>query len=190
MPVRYAITLASSVAVGFVGTFAHRMGASSNIPYGLVLALAIVGMSAWCARSRDGVVALALHLMVSSMAAWGMAMGGADGGDATTPVGFSGSGIPYFSQHVGYLWLYGLILVQVVLVVLPARFFNASGRREAGGTRGAPHGGVLSQGTDSLVVDSPVVDSEATFSPGTVSQGTDVAPQDGGKFDDGGEARL
>ena len=31
--------------------------------------------------------------------------------------------MPFFSQHAGYIWLYGLILVQVVLLILPARWF-------------------------------------------------------------------
>ena len=126
-PIRYLITILSAVAVGFIGTFAHRMGASSNMPYGLILALAIVTMSAWCARSRDGVVALSIHLIVSSLVVWGMALTGSESG-ATAPVGFTGSDLPYFSQHVGYMWLFGMVIVQVALVMVPRRFFNASGR--------------------------------------------------------------
>ena len=43
--------------------------------------------------------------------------------DALTPVGFSGSSVPYFSQRVGYLWLIGCIVVQLMLMFLPARWF-------------------------------------------------------------------
>ena len=83
--VKSLITIAAGVASAFVGTFAHRMGAELNIPYGLVLAFLLIGLSTWCARSRMGAVGLALHLIAS--------------------------------------WLYGLILVQVVLLILPARWF-------------------------------------------------------------------
>ena len=102
--VKSLITIAAGVASAFVGTFAHRMGAELNIPYGLVLAFLLIGLSTWCARSRMGAVGLALHLIASSLTAWGMAL-------TTT------------SQHAGYIWLYGLILVQVVLLILPARWF-------------------------------------------------------------------
>ena len=64
--VKVLITIAAGVASAFVGTFAHRMGAELNIPYGLVLAFLIIGLSTWCARSRMGVVGLALHLIASS----------------------------------------------------------------------------------------------------------------------------
>ncbi|WP_314686624.1 alcohol dehydrogenase [uncultured Bifidobacterium sp.] len=138
---RGVLTLAAGAASAFVGTFAHRMGASADIPYGLVLALAIVGASAWSARSRSGIVGLGLHLVSSSMVAWGMAFGG-PGGDATTPVGFSGGSLPWFSQHAGYIWLYGLIVVQVLLLVLPARLFRATRtrRRSPGGAVGQGDG--------------------------------------------------
>ena len=105
--VKSLITIAAGVASAFVGTFAHRMGAELNIPYGLVLAFLLIGLSTWCARSRMGAVGLALHLIASSLTAWG---------------GFQGD-MPFFSQHAGYIWLYGLILVQVVLLILPARWF-------------------------------------------------------------------
>ena len=60
---RGLVTVVAGILCGIVGTFAHRMGASANIPYGLVLAFLILGISAWCARSRLDVVGLALHLM-------------------------------------------------------------------------------------------------------------------------------
>ena len=107
--VKVLITIAAGVASAFVGTFAHRMGAELNIPYGLVLAFLIIGLSTWCARSRMGVVGLALHLIASSLTAWGMAL-------TTT----SGKALIV----AGFLWLYGLILVQVILLVLPARWFS------------------------------------------------------------------
>ncbi|MCI1219206.1 MAG: alcohol dehydrogenase [Bifidobacterium sp.] len=125
--VRALICLAAGVGVGVIGTFAHRMGAARDIPYGLVLALAIVSISTWCARSRSGATGLALHLIASSAAAWLIALGYPHG-DALTPSGFGGA-VPYFSQHVGYLWLFGMILVQVALLLLPARLLRMPERR-------------------------------------------------------------
>ncbi len=37
-------------------------------------------------------------------------------GKALIVAGFQGD-MPFFSQHAGYIWLYGLILVQVVLLI-------------------------------------------------------------------------
>lgn len=47
--VKSLITIAAGVASAFVGTFAHRMGAELDIPYGLVLAFLLIGLSTWCA---------------------------------------------------------------------------------------------------------------------------------------------
>ena len=103
--VQMSVTVLAGAGSGFVGTLAHRMGASVNIPYGLVLAFVILGLSAWCARARLGASGLALHLIASSIVAWGLAVGGA-AGDVLVPVGFA-SAMPFFSQHAGYIWLYG-----------------------------------------------------------------------------------
>lgn len=63
---RYLIDVVSGAALGIVGTFAHRMGAAQNIPYGLVLALLLVALGAWSARSRDGVAGFALYFIAST----------------------------------------------------------------------------------------------------------------------------
>ncbi len=44
--------LLAGAVVGVIGTMAHRMGASANIPYGLVIAYPLVIISTWWARSR------------------------------------------------------------------------------------------------------------------------------------------
>ena len=54
---RFLVDLVSGIIVGVVGTMAHRMGASMNIPYGLAIAYLMVIISTWSARSRDGVSA-------------------------------------------------------------------------------------------------------------------------------------
>ncbi|KFI86302.1 Alcohol dehydrogenase, class IV [Bifidobacterium reuteri DSM 23975] len=102
--VRALITVLSGALAAFVGTFAHRMGADINIPYGLVLAFLLIILSTWCARSRMGVIGLALHLIASSMTAWGLALT-TTSGNALIVAGFQGD-MPYFTQHAGYIWLY------------------------------------------------------------------------------------
>lgn len=64
------VDLLAGAVVGVIGTMAHRMGASANIPYGLVIAYALAIISTWSARSRDGVSGLALHLISSSLVVW------------------------------------------------------------------------------------------------------------------------
>ena len=120
--VRALITVLSGALAAFVGTFAHRMGADINIPYGLALAFLLIILSTWCARSRMGVIGLALHLIASSMTAWGLALT-TTSGNALIVAGFQGD-MPYFTQHAGYIWLYGLVLVQVIMLVVPARWFT------------------------------------------------------------------
>ncbi|WP_239512338.1 alcohol dehydrogenase [Bifidobacterium aerophilum] len=121
-PVRMLITLLAGVAVAVIGTFAHRMGASMNVPYGLVLAYVILGLSAWCARARCGVTGLAVHLIASTATAWMIAAG--SGNDALTPIGFNSDDLPYFSQKAGYLWLIGMIVVQLAFTLMPPRWFR------------------------------------------------------------------
>ena len=85
---RFLVDLLAGAVVGVIGTMAHRMGASANIPYGLVIAYALVIISTWSARSRDGVSGLALHLISSSLVVWTVMAGYGPGGDAMIPVGF------------------------------------------------------------------------------------------------------
>ena len=122
------ITLLAGAASAGIGTLAHRMGASMNIPYGLVIAFLILVISTWCARSRMGAVGIGVHLIASSTMAWGIAICGVNG-SALTPVGFSGE-VPFFSRNVGYIWLYGLVVVQVVMLFLPRSWFTMPARKE------------------------------------------------------------
>ena len=78
---RFLVDLLAGAVVGVIGTMAHRMGASANIPYGLVIAYALVIISTWSARSRDGVSGLALHLISSSLVVWTVMAGYGPDGD-------------------------------------------------------------------------------------------------------------
>lgn len=121
---RFLIDLCAGAAVGVIGTMAHRMGASSNVPYGLALAYLIVVLSTWCARSRDGISGLALHLIGSSLMVWSVMSGYGPGGDVLIPVGFgSDSAVPFFSEYAGYFWLYGIVVIPVLMLVMPRRWF-------------------------------------------------------------------
>ena len=128
---RFLVDLVSGIIVGVVGTMAHRMGASMNIPYGLAIAYLMVIISTWSARSRDGVSGLALHLIGSSLVVWTVMSGYGPGGDAMIPVGFGGDDpMPVVSEQAGYLWLYGVVLIPVVMLVLPKRWFVTPPRKE------------------------------------------------------------
>lgn len=128
---RFLVDLVSGIIVGVVGTMAHRMGASMNIPYGLAIAYLMVIISTWSARSRDGVSGLALHLIGSSLVVWTVMPGYGPGGDAMIPVGFGGDDpMPFFSEQAGYMWLYGVVLIPVVMLVLPKRWFVTPPRKE------------------------------------------------------------
>ncbi|WP_081963391.1 hypothetical protein [Bifidobacterium pullorum] len=127
---RILITIASGVAVGVIGTLAHRMGAAQNIPYGLLLAFLLLGISTWCARARSNAVGLGFHLIASSAAVW-MLTGYGPGGDALVPIGFSGE-VPFFCQRAGVIWIYGVIVLQVVMLFLPARWFMVPDRLAPG----------------------------------------------------------
>ena len=127
---RVTITVLAGAASAIIGTFAHRMGASANIPYGLALAFVILGLSTWCARARLGIIGLALHLIVSSAVAWGIALT-TTSDNALVVAGF-GTAVPFFSQHAGYIWLYGVIILQVVLALMPSRWFVVPPRAVSG----------------------------------------------------------
>ena len=124
--IRILITIASGFAVGLIGTAAHRMGAAQNIPYGLVLAFALVIVSTWCARARSNAIGQGFHLLASSAAVW-MLTGYGPGGDAMVPVGFSVA-VPYFCEHAGVIWMLGVIVIQMIMLFLPARWFMVPGR--------------------------------------------------------------
>ncbi len=127
--VRVLITILAGVASGVVGTMAHRMGAAQNIPYGLLLAFVILGLSTWCARARCGVIGIGFHLIASSAAVWYMAAYG-PGGDVLVPVGFSVD-MPFFVENAGTIWMWSVILIQVAMLVLPRKWFTVPPRLES-----------------------------------------------------------
>ncbi|MDF7641154.1 alcohol dehydrogenase [Bifidobacterium sp. ESL0784] len=135
--IRALICIVTGIAAGVCGTLVHRLGAQYNVPIGLILALLIIGISAWSARARSGVVGLGLHLIASS-GVIAVASITATSGDILLPMGFYSSRIPFFSQNAFWFWFFGMIVIQFVMVFLPRSLFvipapkKASvGRRDA-----------------------------------------------------------
>lgn len=50
-------------------------------------------------------------------------------GDVLIAAGFASDSLPFWSQHVGYSWLFGVVVVQLLLLVFPRRFFSMPTRR-------------------------------------------------------------
>ena len=116
-----------------LGTFAHRMGAMYGFPYGLVIALLLVTLSACFARMLCGMFGFILHAIVCCSVVWMIALGwfrvfGAFRG-VLVAIGFGVDNLPWIAQNAGYFWLYGIIIVHVVLLCMPNKFFVISGAK-------------------------------------------------------------
>ena len=47
------------------------------------------------------------------------------------PVGFGGDdSMPFFSEQAGYFWLYGVVLIPIVMLVLPKCWFVTPPRKK------------------------------------------------------------
>ncbi|WP_394963231.1 alcohol dehydrogenase [Scardovia wiggsiae] len=112
----------TGAAVACIGTVSHRMGAANSIPYGAVLSLLIVTASAWSARARSGYAGLILHFIFACGTAWGLAI--LQKTSSALVAVASPAFVTYASQHVWQWWLYGIIIVQVILAFFPARWFT------------------------------------------------------------------
>lgn len=122
LPARVALCALLGVVSAVVGTGAHRMGASMNIPYGLLLAFALLAASTVLARALAGASGLAIHLIVASLVIWQMG-GYGPGGDILMPTGGS-SLVTFFSLRASVIWELGSIVIQTAILCLPARLFD------------------------------------------------------------------
>lgn len=123
--VRLLLCALCGVVAALVGTGAHRMGASANIPYGLVLGFALMACSSVMARALAGSIGLGVHLIISSIIVWQMT-GYGPGGDIMMPTG--GEALTtFFSLRAAMIWFYGMLLVQVAVIVLPSTLFDRFG---------------------------------------------------------------
>ena len=108
---RFLVDLVSGIIVGVVGTMAHRMGASMNIPYGLAIAYLMVIISTWSARSRR-CLRPRIDLIGSSLVVWTV-MSGMVGRNAMIRGDSVDDPMPFFSEQAGYMWLYGVVLIRL-----------------------------------------------------------------------------
>ena len=125
------VTIVSAVVAAVLGTMAHRAGLRHNIPYGLVLALAIMGVSAWSARARTGEWGLAMHFIMSLAVL--MELTSFNGGRTYLMVGGTSLFSTWIGQQVSYLWLYGAAAVQIVIALLPRAAFVIEPREDSVG---------------------------------------------------------
>jgi len=119
---RFVSTVVSGFVVAALGTGLHRSGADRNLPWGLLLALALVFFGAWLARRRMGVIGLGFHLIVSSMVVWFLASTVGPGGDIL--VGSSPAFVTFFSANAGVIWILGTVVVQIAVLIFPKKFFE------------------------------------------------------------------
>ncbi|MCI1984229.1 MAG: alcohol dehydrogenase [Bifidobacteriaceae bacterium] len=120
-------TIVSALASGVIGTGLHRSGADYNIPWGLILALALVGFSTWMARRRMGPTGVGFHLITCSAVVWWLAITMGPGGDVIVPIA-SKAFTTFFSMHAGYIWLFGSILIQLAIIFVPKRVIEGRSR--------------------------------------------------------------
>lgn len=118
---RYATTCVSSAICALIGTFVHRAGAMNNLPYGFVIAVILLLISAWCSRARSGWWGLFIHAVVFSAVVWILALGFI-GNAILIPVGFT-IPMPWCVKYVGYFWLYGILIAHAILLCMPQRWF-------------------------------------------------------------------
>lgn len=123
------ITVASAVVAAVLGTMAHRAGLRHDIPYGLVIALAIMGISAWSARARTGEWGLAMHFLASLAVL--MELTSFNGGRTYLMVGGTSLFPTWIGQNVSYLWLYGAAVVQMVIAMMPRKAFIIEPREDS-----------------------------------------------------------
>lgn len=118
------LVLVASMAVVFsvVGTFGHRLGAAYNVPYGLILSLALISIGAYVSRVLAGQWGLLVHATISTGVAWFFAFTA----HATSAVIVVGGSMftTFFSLRAAYIWLYGVFIVQTMVCILPQRLFN------------------------------------------------------------------
>ncbi|PWG60387.1 alcohol dehydrogenase [Bifidobacterium catulorum] len=130
MPVwgRLLACVATGFVVGLVGSATHRMGVPWNIPYGLVLSLALMGVSAWSARTRAGGLGVGFHLIASGSAAM-LVASHASNSRALIIFGYLSDAYSPIMQKAGIIWLLGMVAVQVLMLVLPSAWFHVPPRR-------------------------------------------------------------
>lgn len=125
--VRWAVEIVvasvMSALAGFIGTFIHRSGVDGVFPWGLVLALFLLACVTWIARVFAGQIAVGFTLLMSSIVIWGLALIGTPQTSILVPIG-SSSFHTWFSANAGFIWLFGSLILQVIIFFLPKAWFR------------------------------------------------------------------
>ncbi|MFD0705095.1 alcohol dehydrogenase [Alloscardovia venturai] len=114
---RWVVTLVTAVIVAVAGMFTYRLGAAYSIPYGLFLTLFVVGVSCFLAGLRGGLWHEFVHAVISTVIVWMMAFSSTS---SSTVIALGGAALTNFwSFHASAIWLYGIIVVQIVVSLFP-----------------------------------------------------------------------
>lgn len=106
----------------FLGTMLARDGVDGPFPWGLLISLFLVFIVSLLARRDKKTIGVGLGLVLSSAVAWILALSPGAGGSILVPIA-SPAFTTFFSASAGYIWLFGMIAVQVVAALLPKKWF-------------------------------------------------------------------
>lgn len=116
-------TVFLSVLVSIIGMFTYRLGAAYNVPYGLAITLAVVGLSTFLAGVRGGIWHQFVHATISTVIVWILAF---MSDSSSTLVAIGGAALTtLWSQKASILWLYGIIIVQILVALFPQKWYAA-----------------------------------------------------------------
>lgn len=107
-----------AVCVGCIGTALHRSGADSNLPWGLLVAYCLVGLSTIYAKWNFGTLGVGLHLISCSGVVWFLATTTGGNGSILIPIG-SPAFTTFFSAYDGYFWILGVVFLQLLFLMTP-----------------------------------------------------------------------
>lgn len=106
-----------------LGTMISRDGADGPFPWGLLISLLLIFIVSLLARRDKKIAGVGACLVFSSALAWILALFPGAGGSILVPIA-SPAFTTFFSASAGYIWLFGLIVVQVITALLPRKWFS------------------------------------------------------------------
>ena len=106
-----------------LGTMISRDGADGPFPWGLLVSLLLIFIVSLLARRDKKIAGVGVCLVFSSALAWILALFPGAGGSILVPIA-SPAFTTFFSASAGYIWLFGLIVVQVITALLPRKWFS------------------------------------------------------------------
>lgn len=106
-----------------LGTMISRDGADGPFPWGLLISLLLIFIVSLLARRDKKIAGVGVCLVFSSALAWILALFPGASGSILVPIA-SPAFTTFFSASAGYIWLFGLIVVQVITALLPRKWFS------------------------------------------------------------------